>query len=166
MSNEAKLIESARDFLDGKGIEQEVIAAGVFGLADDYKAIVAGSVVTSIVLPDTDSPLLAGVEGAATVAGAREVSAKEQGLSVRILVAVTADSIFLLSVGKLGSDPQRKLLEFERTSTEVEVHRFGLSKRVRLAERGGPNHVRLTGTTARFSAESAGDKAVLAELLS
>lgn len=166
MRNEEKLIESARAFLAGEGIEQEVLAAGVFGLADDYKAIFAGSVVTSIALPETDSPLLAGVEGAATVAGTREIAAKEQGLTVRILVAATADSIFLLSVGKLGSDPQRKLLEFERSNTDVEVHRFGLSKRLRLAERGGPNHVRLTGTTARFSAESAGDKAVLAELLS
>jgi len=165
MANEDDLVAKAQGFLSEQGIEDQVIAAGVFDLADNYKAIAAGGVATSLVLP-SHSPLMSGVSAGATIVAAREATAKSEGVSARMMLAVTADTIYLLSVPQVGTTPQHLLLKFERANTKVEIHHFGLSRKLALEEVGGSNHIKLVGTEIKWSAQGAGDKAVLSELLS
>ena len=146
------------------GTEQRVIAAGIFGLKDDYVAVglgtVAGASVTDVLL---DNPLAGAVGGAAGMHATRSALAASQGLTVRMLVAVTPERIRLLD-WETGSGPTRELVSFTRASTEVKISKFGLSRHVELHDPASGRSLTLSGSTAPFASESKGDKAVLREL--
>ncbi|MEX2106933.1 MAG: hypothetical protein WD810_08555 [Solirubrobacterales bacterium] len=142
------------------GPGESVEAAGVFGLQDDYKGIALGGVATSIAMPDKAAPGLAGLGAAASIEMSRRKNAEAQGVSVRMLVAVTDRSIHLMSMHAVGGDPRELLMSFDRADTEVEVSRFGLSKRLKLTDPKSGQHIGLTGNTARFAYGAKGDKTV------
>lgn len=146
------------------GADDPVTAAGVLGLQDDYAAITVGGIVSGIATPDAASPVLAGAGAAASLKATRQESARSQGLTVRMLVVVTARSIHILSLPMAGNTPQKELMSFERGGTKVEISKFGLSRRLKLTDSGSGQHLGLTGSAAPFSSFSKGDKAVLAEL--
>jgi hypothetical protein len=157
------LIAAAQEAI---GSEETVRAAGVFGLQDDYRAITAGGLVTSIAMPDGGNPALAGIEGAAGVELGRQANAARQRVTVRMLVAVTDRTIHVFALPMAGDVPQTELMRFDRASTSVEIKKFGLSRRVKLTDRNDGRHLGLTGSTAPFSSVAKGDKAVLAQLAS
>jgi hypothetical protein len=146
------------------GAEQQVIAAGIFGLKDDYMAVglgtVAGASVSDVLL---DSPLAGAVGGAAGMHAARSALAASQGLTVRMMVAITPERILVLD-WKTGSGPTRELVSFDRSSTDVKISKFGLSRHVELHDSASGKSLTLSGSTAPFASESKGDRAVLKEL--
>lgn len=145
------------------GPEETVRAAGIFGLQDNYAAITVGGLVTDIAIPG-NNPAPAGVGAAAGVEGSRQANAVAKGVTVRMLVAVTARTIHVFALPLAGSTPQKELMRFDRGATSVEVKKFGLSRKLKLTDRNDGRHLGLTGSTARFSSAAKGDKAVLAEL--
>lgn len=88
--------------------------------------------------------------------------AKEEGVTVRMLVAVTPTKIHVLDRSMTGST-QRELMSYDRADTSVQITKFGLSRHLNLAE--GERRLGLTGSVAAFSREAGGDKLVL-QLLS
>lgn len=139
-----------------------VTAAGVFGLQDNYLAIATGGVAADAALPG--GAVGGALAGAAGTEAGRRANAAAKGVTVRMLVALTPTTIHVLALPALGSVPQRELLRFARASTRAEVSRFGLSRRVHLADAESGHELGLTGSTAPWSSTSKGAKAVLAEL--
>ncbi|MGP8007059.1 MAG: hypothetical protein ACLP2J_08510 [Acidimicrobiales bacterium] len=152
-----ELISKATAILGG----EQALAAGIFGLKDNYAAVAAG-MASGAVLSDAilDSSLAAGVGGAAALHATRSAVATSKGLTVRMLVVVTAEQIRVLD-WVTGSGPTRVLLSFNRSSTDVAVTKFGLSRHVMLRDSATGRSLALSGSTAPYVSESKGDKAVL-----
>ena len=142
------------------GTDEEILAAGIFGLQDDYAEIFVAGVATGAAgaADGLDSPLAQGAVAGATVHAERDVAARQQGVTRRMLVAVTPTAIHILDRSETG-DTTRELMRFERQPTTVQITKFGLSRHLNLAD--ADKHIGLTGSTAPFSAEAAGDKLVL-----
>jgi hypothetical protein len=156
MNDPETLRAKAADIL---GDGESLVAAGIFGLQDNYLAVTAGGVVGSTLLGG-------GLLGdAAGIHGGRAVNASSQGVTVRMLVAVSPTHIHVLD-WLTGSGPTRLLRSFDRGNTTVEIKKFGLSRRVHLQDRVSGEALSLTGSNSRISAEQKGDKAVLAALAS
>ncbi|KLR62590.1 hypothetical protein IMCC26207_10283 [Actinobacteria bacterium IMCC26207] len=162
MNDEPELIAKAEQIL---GVEAStpdpVLAAGIFGLQDDYAATAVASVAgAGIAEAVTENSLAAGVGAGVAIHATRTARAGSQGLTVRMLVAVTDSSIHILD-WVTGSGPTKKLLTFDRGNTEVQITKFGLSRHVNLRDTGAGTSLALTGTTLAFSAEAKGDKLVM-----
>lgn len=160
MSGENHIAEAQELLGSGERVE----AAGIFGLQDDYKAIALGGLATATVTPDGGGPAFAGIGTAANLEITRHREADAQGVTVRMLLAVTASQIHVFSMKEFGGGPQQLLMSFDRGRTQVEVKRFGLARRVKLTDPETGQHLGLTGNTARFTYGAKGDKAVLEAL--
>ncbi len=146
------------------GPDEPLLAAGIFALQDGYLALAAGATIGSEVTSLAGGgALLGGVGAAAGMHVARDARAASQGLTERMLVAVSAEHIHILD-WVTGSGPTRVLRTYVRASTDITMKRFGLSRHVTLHDRASDHSLKLSGTTARISAEAGGDKAVLAVL--
>ena len=137
------------------GATEPLEAVGIFGLQSNYLALTAGGVVGSTVGGELGN--LAGMHAA------RELDAASKGVSVRMLVAVTATHIQVLD-WVTGSGPTRLMCSFNRVDTSVEIKKFGLSRRLNLHDRQSGESIGLTGSTSPMSAYAKADKAVLAAL--
>jgi len=159
--NDHELVEKAQAVL---GPGEAVVAAGIFGLKDNYAVVgtatAAGTGLSDVLL---DSPLAGAVGGAAAMHASRSAVAASKGLTGRMLVAVTSERVRVLD-WVTGSGPTTELLAFDRSSTEVTITKFGLSRRLELHESTGGLSLSLTGSTAPFAAESKSDKKVLKAL--
>ncbi|MBM3668321.1 MAG: hypothetical protein FJW90_12805 [Actinobacteria bacterium] len=142
----------------------EIRAAGVFGLQDDYVAVTAGGVAAGAAMPDSLGPGGAGVAAAVGVEAGRQANAAAKGVTERMLVAVTDGAIHILAMTLVGGIPQRELMSFDRDRTQVEVKKFGLSRHLSLEDPNSGRSLALTGSTAPFSPEAKGDKAAISEL--
>jgi hypothetical protein len=156
-----ELIDRAKAIL---GPDETVLAAGIFGLKDNYVAVgaatAAGASLGDLVL---GNPLASAAGGVAAMHATRSAEATSRGLTVRMLIAVTADRIRVLDWAT-GSGPTRELLSFDRSSTDVTVTKFGLSRHVELRDSRTGQWLALSGSTAPFASESKGDKAVMKTL--
>ena len=162
MPHEAELIEKAKAAL---GADHQVIAAGVFGLQDNYLAIAAGGLVSGAVANDLPGGAATeGIVAAAGVHATRDVMAEQKGVTVRMLVAVTADTIHLFSLGDLSNDPGHELIRFARATTTCDESNFGASRHLKLHDSASGQDIGLTGTTGSLSSYAEGDKAVLGAL--
>lgn len=162
MPHESELIETAQTAL---GSDHTVVAAGVFGLQDNYKAIFAGGLASSAVADALPGGAL--TDGATAAAGihvTRQVVAETQGVTVRMLVAVTHESIHLFALGATGYEPKHELLAFNRATTTCEEKKFGASRKLKLSDSESGHEIGLVGSAAFFSPYAEGDKAVLSEL--
>lgn len=146
------------------GPGETVEAAGVFGIQDDYKQIALAGLATAVATPDGAGPALDGIGAGASIAIARDRTAEAEGVTVRMLLAVTESRVHVFSMHQIGGGPQALLMSFDRGSTEVEVKRFGLSRRIDLSDPQTGQHLGLTGNTAHFTYGAKGDKAVLEAL--
>ncbi len=144
------------------GTGEEILAAGVFGLQDDYAKIAVAGVATGTAAAalDVTSPLAQGAVAGTTVHETRRLNAEGKGLTTRMLVAVTSQAVHILDRTELGTTT-RELMRFNRATTAVQVTKFGLSRHLNLADEGAGTSVGLTGSAAFFSPEAAGDKLVL-----
>jgi hypothetical protein len=158
--DELQLVDAARAVL---GDDTQVLATGIFGLQNTQVAAVVGGMATGAALSTLpgDSPLLDGATTAVAMHTAREVSAAAQGLTVRMLVAVTADAVHVLDWVEPAGPSTRSLLEFDRSTVQVTVRTWGLSRIVTLQDPADGSSIELAGSTAVFSAEAKGDKLVL-----
>lgn len=162
MENEAELVASAQQVL---GDNQTVIAAGIFGLQDNYAAIMVGGLAAGAIADELPGGAL--TEGAAAGAAihvTRQVVAESKGVTVRMLVAVTDQQIVLFALNSTGSTPQRELMRFNRATTECEISKFGASRHLKLTDKAAGQEIGLTGSAAFFSSYAEGAKAVLAAI--
>jgi len=159
MSDGANELAAAESFL---GTEETVRAAGIFGLQDDYAAIAVAGAATGLALGavGSDNPILAGATAGLTVHATRDAMAKRQGLTTRMLVAVTDRSIYVLDYPDSGI-PTQEFFCFDRVHCTVQITKFGASRHLNLAEPATGEHIGLTGSTGFLSSVSKGDKAVL-----
>jgi hypothetical protein len=157
--DEKTLIDEASKIL---GDSEEILAAGIFGLQDDYAKIAVAGVATGAAAGalGATSPLAQGAVAGATVHETRRLNAESKGLTTRMLVAVTASAIHILDRSELGTT-SRELLRFARATTAVQVTKLGLSRHLNLADESAGTSIGLTGSAAIFSPEAAGDKLVL-----
>jgi hypothetical protein len=161
MNSSTELISKSRTIL---GHGTEIVAAGIFGLQDDPLVVSSAGVVEAGVGDlISDNPAMAAATGAGAMHAARATVATSQGLTLRMLVALSDTRIHILD-WLTGAGPTRELLSFERTRTEVRVKKFGLSRRLTLRDPVSGQSLALTGTTAFFASESKGDKSVLSML--
>ncbi len=161
MSRPEDLVQACQSRLSREGIGDEVIAAGAFALQDNYKAIAAGGVASAF-LPGSSKACVGAVENVAGMEAARQANAAAHGVTERMMVCVTEPEIYVFSLRPMGNDPEQILARFDRAGAEVEVTRFGLSKRLQISE--GDQELHLQGSTVRVSPDSGGDKAVLSVL--
>lgn len=162
MTNVADLISKARVVL---GDRATITAAGVLGLQDNYAAIlVAGLAADAVVGDVAGSALTSGLAGAVSTHAARDVNAQAHGVTTRMLVAVTPDTIHLLGLPAKGTTPNRELLQLSRATTTCAVKKMGLSRRIHLSDSATGTEIGMTGSMAPFSAYTAGTKSVLSEL--
>ena len=162
MPHEAELIAKAQQAL---GPDETVVTAGVFGLQDDYAAVTVGGLAGSAVAQELPGGVTTQAVGAAAgIHVARELNAESQGVTVRMLVAVTPTHIHLLSLGAVSNEPGREVLRFDRSTTTCAQTSFGASRRLKLVDSTSGQEIGLTGSAAFFSAYAEGDKAVLQAL--
>jgi len=152
---------------DRIGMSETVLAAGVFGHALPSNAELATAAAAASSLPHGGDSVVGGVIGAienvTAMNAVQAMDAQRDGLAVRMLVAVTDSRIYLLDWTP-GSGPKLILKTMDRTTTDVTVQHFGLSRRIELLDHGTGVDAHIVGTTAMFSAEAPGDKAVLSLL--
>lgn len=143
------------------GDDEPILAAGIFGLEDSKAAVaVASAPGTAVGEVIFDSALAAGFDAAATGHTSRELVAGSDGVTVRMLVTVTARRIHVLDWIS-GSGPTRELMSFDRATTEVQISKLGLSRHLNLSDSATGASLALTGSTAFFSVVAKGDKSVL-----
>lgn len=140
-----------------------VLAAGVFAVQDDHianaLAALGGSAVADTLF---DNPAAEGIGAAAGVRAAREANASRQGVSLRMLVVVTPESILLFELTAAGDTPGRQLLALTRSTTTVTISHFGASAHLDLLD--GDKHLNLTGGVGLLATYKDGNKKVLTEL--
>ena len=145
------------------GTTEPIVAVGIFGMQNNYLALTAGGVVGGSV-GGVDGGLVGGIAGNAVgMHAARELNAENHGVTLRMLVAITATELHILD-WETGSGPTRVLRSFDRASLTVEIKKFGLSRRLHLTDSRSGESLALTGSASVLSAEAKGDKAVLAAL--
>ncbi|CAH0239399.1 hypothetical protein [Microbacterium sp. Bi128] len=157
--SEEDIAAEARGIL---GEQTDIIAAGHFGLANLIAAQVAGGTVGSIAggALNVDAALDAGIGVGLGGLAAVKASAEAQGVTMKMIVAITPDEIHLLNRetgGRLRSD----VIAFRRNSVDIHIAKFGLSRILTLTDRGSGHSVELHGTVSWLSSQAKGDKVVL-----
>jgi hypothetical protein len=158
-NSEAELIAEAKTLL---GDDEDVRAAGHFGLADLAVAQVVGGTVGVIAAPGLDptpDAFAAGVGGFAAV----RLAAAEAGVTVTLVVAVTPTHIHVLNRDTDGRLATR-VAAFDRATTDIRIEKLGASRFLTLTDPSGES-LRLHGSVGFLSAQAQGDKVVL-DLLS
>src|SRR5262245_9465622 len=96
------------------GSEETVKAAGIFALQDNYKDISAAGLATSVAMPKAANPALNGLAAAGAIEAGREANAAQQGVTERMMVAVTDRTIHILAMPVMGNSPKGELMSFDR----------------------------------------------------
>ncbi|MCB0951568.1 MAG: hypothetical protein R2714_03140 [Microthrixaceae bacterium] len=160
--NETELVAEAERMLAELAdvVDRNVLAAGVFSLAELLLAQTAGAFVGGVA---SDLAGGGGGDGAlAAAVGSRiavEAAAEAKGVSVRLVVAVTTSAVHVLNSER--SDLPSEVARFDRASTEVTVRKMGLSRIVELLDPATGAKVSLHGSVSPISAQSKPDKLVL-----
>lgn len=156
-TKEKDLIHEATTVLGGN---QEVIAAGIFGLADLRAAQVVGGTAGAVaggVLGDAAGAFLGTVLGGL---GAKKAAAEERGATIQLLVAITADTIYVLN-RETGGRLDAEYASFPRATTEVAIEKVGASRHLTLTDPAVGASVMLHGAVGWLSSFAEGDKLVL-----
>ena len=155
--DEAALVAAAEAALGG----DEVLAAAVFGWQDLVKGQIAGEMAGGVAggVAGGGSGLASGlgvdVGGRAGV----EAMAAAHDLTPSLLVAVTADAVHVRKLrGDVVGD---EALRFDRSTLDVSVTRFGLTRVLVLEDRESGQRIALHGTAAPFMAKHKPDAVVL-----
>ncbi|MBK5287750.1 MAG: hypothetical protein JJE46_04705 [Acidimicrobiia bacterium] len=157
-SDEQGLIQNAQAVLG----DERVLAAGTFALQDLVYAQAAGLTAGGLLAES----LPGAADAAASVAASRtavKAAAAAQGVTVKLIVAVTDAHIYVM---KWGPEPtnDRIVHTFGRATTAVKITKFGLSRVVHLEDSSTGEEVELHASVARWTRQSGPDKHVL-ELL-
>ncbi|WP_030434567.1 hypothetical protein [Actinoplanes subtropicus] len=141
------------------------IIVGILGVPSDLVGDITAIITAGSIADDLGvSALTDGILTAGGLRAAREVNARSQGVSVRLVVAVTPETIHLLSLPAVGTNPGKEVMRFHRATTSVQVSRHGLARRIKLTDFDNGQKIRLTGGVAPWSRYAAGTKAIVSEL--
>lgn len=154
-TSEAELIAEAQAIL---GTNEEVLGAGYFGLSNLFVASVVGGTAGGLV----GSEVGADATGFAAAAGSRlaiEASAAGQGVTVQLIVAVTADTIHVLN-RDTGGRLATEVISFARDAVDIHVSRLGLSRILKLTDQASHDSIELHGTVLWISPLAQGDKII------
>jgi len=162
MSSAQQLIDQARSVTPAG---EDVLAAGVFAIQDDFVANAIGSIGGSAIADELiDDSFAEGVGATAGIRAAREAHAAGEGVSLRMLVAVTDSHIRIFRLSAVGETPGEELMNFDRATCSVDVSKFGASEHIDL--RDGDKEMKLTGGVGFLSAYRDGNKKVASALAS
>jgi hypothetical protein len=144
-------------------VDDEVLAAGIFGWQDVVGAGVGGSTAGALA-GSAASGVLGNAMGAGVGAGlggfaAEEAMAKEQGMTLHLLVVVTPTSVRVLDW--VHGEPGNEVRRFERETTQVQVTKLGLSRIVHLHDTASGEQIGLHASTLPVSAGGKSSKVVL-----
>jgi hypothetical protein len=154
--DESYLQEAASEALGGA----EVLAAGIFSWQGLLGAQIAGGTLGAVAADVvSDNPLAPGVGAALGGRAAVEEAAAAEGMTVGVLVAVTADAVVVLDWD--GERAGNEVRRFDPEHTDVHVSRFGLSRVVKLHDTESGETFALHGTAAPFLAQAKADKVVM-----
>ena len=160
MASAQQLIDQAQSVTPAG---EEVLAAGVFAIQDDFVANAIGAIGGSAIAGELiDNPLAEGAGAAAGIRAAREGHAATEGVSLRMLVAVTNSHIRLFRLSAMGETPGEELMNFDRSTCTIDLSKFGASEHIELGE--GDKQMKLTGGIGLLSTYKDGNKKVVAEL--
>jgi hypothetical protein len=153
---EDQLIQEATQILG----DETVLAAGYFALQDMIAAQIAGGTAGAVggsFLDETAGGALGAAFGSLA---AKKAAAEAEGVTIQLIVAVTAEHIHVLNRdtdGRLAAQVAR----FDRSTCEVSISKFGLSRHVTLADPASGARLELVGGVSPIAPTAKGDKAVL-----
>ena len=140
IGNEPELIAKAQAVIG----DDPVLVAGVFGCEELVASQVAGGTLGAMALGHAN-PLASGIGAAVGGYTLRAADARSQGMTLKLVVAVTASTIYVLNWSDdHGLDAVYR--QFDRSSTTVAVKHFGLSRIVTLTDPATSDRL---GSTAR-----------------
>lgn len=146
------------------GVNQPIVV-GVLGLRSDLVGAITAAIVSETIADDLGGGFLTeAIFGIGGLRAARQVNARSQGVSVRMVVAVTPTVIHLLSLPSTGTHIEKEVMRFHRPTTTVEIKKYGLSRRIHLTDTDNGQKIRLVGGVAPWSRYGPGTKAIVAEL--
>ena len=157
--DESALISEAQGIL---GPGEEVVGAGVFGLSNLVLAQAAGVAVGDIA-GGLGDPITDALGAVAVSMAAKKLAADTQGVTLRMLVAITADTIHVLN-RDTGGRLRTEVASFPRHTSEVSVRKMGASRFLSLTDPATGTAIELHGSVGWISAQAKGDKVVF-ELL-
>lgn len=168
--SESSLVAEAKALLPD---DEEVLAAGIFGLADLWVAAAVGgsggggtiSGLASSMLPTGAivDPIAMGAGAAAGQRLAATEAAAASGASLQLLVAITPTKVHVLN-RDIARGLERELHTFDRAHVAVTVESSGLSRYLTLADPTTGDRVQLHGSTLFISPLAEGDKVVMSLL--
>lgn len=159
VGDEAELIANVQPVVG----PEPIVGAGVFGLQDLVLPWVAGGTAGGVLAGEA-AGAMAGVAGVLLgQLAAKHAAAKRAGVTLKLVVAVTATKIHVINWGD-ASDTTRIVKTFDRSTTTADVRKFGLSRIVTLHDTATDTEMRLHASVARWTSQSGPDKDVLAEL--
>lgn len=160
MANAQQLIEYARGVTPAG---EDILAAGVFAVQDDFIATALAAIGGSAAVGELlDNSLAEGVGAAAGVRAARQAHAAGQGVSLRMLLAITPTHIRLFRLGATGETPGEELMVFDRSACQITLGKFGAAEHVELRE--GTKEMKLTGGVGLLATYKDGNKKVIEQL--
>jgi len=156
-TSEADLIAEARAIL---GTDEEILGAGYFGLANLREAQVIGGTAGALATTAAADDLTPGIGTLAGSMLAVKASAEEQGVTVKLLVAVTPDTIHVLNQDT-GGRLRAEVASFRRDHVTIHIAKVGLSRILTLTDPATGAAIELHGAVSWLAAQSTGDKVVL-----
>ncbi|MEV8267069.1 hypothetical protein [Microbacterium sp. NPDC076911] len=157
--SESEIVAEAHQIL---GDQEEILAAGHFGLANLIIAQIAGGTAGGIATESVtgsnsfSSALGVGLGGLAAV----KASAEAQGVTMKMIVAITPEKIHLLN-RDTGGRLRSEVATFRRDAVDIDIANIGLSRHVTLTDRPTGHVVELHGSVSWLSSQAKGDKIVL-----
>lgn len=140
--------------------DEQVLAAGYFALQDMLAAQIVGGTAAALGGSLLDQTAGAALGAAFGGLAAKKAAAEAKGVTVQMIVAVTADHVYVLN-----RDTEGRLAEhvatFDRSTCEISVSKFGLSRHLTLTDPASGASLQLTGGTSPIAPTAKGDKAVL-----
>jgi hypothetical protein len=154
---EEKLVAEARAVL---GAGEEVLGAGVFGLADLAAGQVVGGTAGALVGATAGDGVGGAIGAFVGSRAAVHAVAAAAGASVQLLVAITPTRIHVLN-RQDGGALSPEFASFDRSAVTTQVESFGASRYLTLADTASGESLRLHGSVGWLAAQAKGDKVVL-----
>jgi len=146
------------------GTDEPVLAAGVFGLSELSAGQVAGGTAGAVGGGLVGGGLLAAIGSIIGSTAGTQAAAAAAGVSVQLLVAITADRIHVLDRDAAAGTPEAAT--FDRAAVVATVEPLGASRRLTLTDPSSGEQLHLHGSVGWISAQAAGDTVVLGLLTS
>ena len=158
--SEAEIVAEAKAILgSSSNADEEILGAGYFGLTNLVAASAIGATAGGLAGAAVGDEWSSAVAALAARHLAVEASAAAQGVTVQLIVAVTADTIHVLN-RDTGGQLRSEVVSFARDRVEVSITKVGASRHMTLTDPATGVRIELHGTTGWISPLAKGDKIV------